>query len=129
MLRSFAKKLIEYLSKAKSNIFSFLFKRSETKRKIFEMAGYILVCYHLGLLGMKWYQNRRFETNLIGRIEKNSLMVNPTNRWVVLLVQDTELNLNDWLITYLIKQQFSVFFGIFEFFIWVNFSFLVEGTE
>ena len=111
MFKDIAKKFISFLSNFKGNLFKTLFKGSPTKKKIFEAAGYILVTYHLTRFGIYWYKNRKIENNLTGYLEKIGKNVTTNNRWIVMVIPDSTFNASDWLMKYLINENFSVFFG------------------
>ena len=113
MLRRFVKNFIDHISKFKSALIGFLFKNSPKRRKVFEMAGYFLVTFHLARMTLNWYKHRHIESNLISRLKKSAQQVTEKNRWIVLVIPDSSFKMDDWLTKFLIQERYSVFFGRF----------------
>lgn len=112
MLRRFMKNFIDHVSKLKSTISNFLFTGSNKRRRIFEVAGYLLVTYHLTRMGLSWYQNRQIDRDLVKTLKTSASQVSTNNRWLVLVVPDSMFVKDDWLVRFLVAERYSVFFGI-----------------
>lgn len=105
------KNLIDQISRLKSSLAEILFRGSYRRRRVFEVAGYLLVTYHLARLGFHWYRNRQIDRDMCKTLQISASQVSANNRWLVLVVPDSTFAADDWLIRFLVRQRYSVFFG------------------
>ena len=112
MLKSSLKKIVNFFSVLKHQVYSAFFKRSPKKKIIFETIGYIFLFYHLGMMGRKWYKHRKVHTDLNFLLKKHTIInQQQEGNWVVLMVTDSKFNMDNEIVHKLASSGFSIFFS------------------